>query len=58
MIQESQLLSKDAKFRETIAAGDYWIYTVKARQTFRIVDLKGNQAADTLFFNASDPEER
>ena len=58
MIQESQLLSKDANFRETIAAGDYWIYTVKAGQTFRIVDLEGNQAADTLFFNASDPEER
>ena len=25
---------------------------------FRIVDLEGNQAVDTLFYNADDPEER
>ena len=25
---------------------------------FRIVDLEGNQAVDTLFFNADDPRER
>ena len=27
-------------------------------ETLRIVDLEGNQAADTLFFNADDPAER
>ncbi|MEI9894905.1 MAG: urea amidolyase associated protein UAAP2 [Chthoniobacter sp.] len=27
-------------------------------QTFRIVDLEGNQAADTLFFNAHEPIDR
>jgi hypothetical protein len=31
---------------------------VKAGQTFRILDLEGNQAADTLFYNANDPSER
>uniref|UniRef100_UPI003D0A43DA urea amidolyase associated protein UAAP2 n=1 Tax=Amphritea sp. TaxID=1872502 RepID=UPI003D0A43DA len=31
---------------------------VKAGQTVRILDLEGNQAADTLFYNAADPAER
>jgi len=31
---------------------------VKKGQTFRILDLEGNQAADTLFYNADDPTER
>ena len=31
---------------------------VRAGQTLRIVDLEGNQAADTLFYNANDPTER
>ena len=31
---------------------------VKKGQTFRILDLEGNQAADTLFYNADDPSER
>ncbi len=31
---------------------------VKTGQTFRILDLEGNQAADTLFYNADDPSER
>jgi hypothetical protein len=55
---ESPLKPEHAVYRETIAAGDRWIYEIKAGQTFRIVDLKGNQAVDTLFFNAHDTEER
>jgi urea carboxylase-associated protein 1 len=47
-----------AAHRETIAAGDYWLYRVEAGQTLRITDLEGNQAADTLFFNADDTAER
>ena len=31
---------------------------IKPWQTFRILDLEGNQAADTLFYNANDPSER
>ena len=31
---------------------------VSKGQTFRITDLKGNQAVDTLFFNANKPHER
>lgn len=42
----------------TVAAGDYFLGEIKQGQTFRIVDLEGNQAADVLFYNAKDPSER
>ena len=58
MIIESQLKTSDAAFREVVDAGDYWMQKVSNGQTLRIVDLEGNQAADTLFFNANDPGER
>lgn len=54
----SDLLIDNARYTQSIKAGDYYIGTIKAGQTFRIVDLEGNQAADTLFFNANDPSER
>ena len=41
-----------------VAAGDYFIHTVKKGQTVRLLDLQGNQAADTLFYSAADPAER
>ena len=34
------------------------MHVVRKGETFRILDLEGNQAADTLFFNADDPAER
>ena len=58
MRKESELLPGEARFRQVIPAGDYWIDTVKTGQTLRIVDVEGNQAADTLFFNAADVAER
>lgn len=58
MIKESTLVPDKAIYRETVLAGDYWMQEVKAGQTFRILDLEGNQAADTLFFSAEDPSER
>ena len=58
MIVESELNGQDACFKEVVEAGDYWLHKVKNGQTLRIVDLQGNQAADTLFFNANDPGER
>jgi urea carboxylase-associated protein 1 len=58
MIVESKLEPSLASFRQTVLAGDYFIHIVKSGQTFRILDLEGNQAADTLFYNASDPSER
>lgn len=58
MITESQLNSKDAVFREVVNAGEYWMQRISNGQILRIVDMEGNQAADTLFFNANDPAER
>ena len=58
MIKESTLLPDNATCREVVPAGDYFMKVVKKGQTFRILDLEGNQAADTLFYNADDPAER
>uniref|UniRef100_UPI000ADA6876 DUF1989 domain-containing protein n=2 Tax=Alcanivorax TaxID=59753 RepID=UPI000ADA6876 len=58
MIKESQREPNQASFREVVAAGDYFIHTVKQGQTVRLLDLQGNQAADTLFYSAADPGER
>lgn len=41
-----------------VDAGDYYIGLLKRGETLRILDLKGNQAADTLFYNAENPTER
>jgi uncharacterized protein len=43
---------------DIVAAGEPWMGEVKKGQILRIVDLEGNQAVDTLFFNLHDFEER
>jgi urea carboxylase-associated protein 1 len=58
MIRESKLDAANAIYRRIIPAGDYWMHVVLEGETLRILDLEGNQAADTLFFNADDPAER
>ena len=58
MIFESKKSTQNAILEEIIPAGDYWMKVVGAGQTFRITDLEGNQAADTLFYSADDPSER
>lgn len=58
MVRESLLNAENAVLREVVRAGDYWLKEIKKGQTFRILDLEGNQAADTLFYNADDPSER
>ena len=58
MIKESPLKIEDAVFSKSVSAGDYFIHVIKQGETLRIVDLKGNQAADTLFYNAHDVSER
>ena len=57
-MNSSPLSPTTAAHRTTILAGDYWAHTIKRGQTFRIVDLEGNQAADTLFLDAANPENR
>ena len=58
MITESLLNPAEAPFQQQVNAGDYWFQRIEAGQTLRITDLEGNQAADTLFFNADDTAER
>jgi len=41
-----------------IPAGDPWIHEINKGQHLRIIDVEGNQAADTLFYNAADYEDR
>jgi len=40
-----------------VPAGEPWLHRLEAGQTLRILDLEGNQAVETLFFNAGDPPE-
>jgi uncharacterized protein len=42
---------------EVVPAGEPWMDVVKRGQRLRIVDLEGNQAVDTLFYNANDTAE-
>ena len=58
MIKESPLLVSDAHYSKSVDAGDYFFHVVKAGETIRIIDSEGNQAADTLFYNANDVSER
>ena len=40
-----------------IPSGEPWMGVVRAGHLFRIVDLEGNQAVDTLFYSAADTDE-
>jgi uncharacterized protein len=58
MRHESALHAAAAVYRNVIAAGDYWLHFLQKDQVLRIVDVEGNQSADTLFFNAADIADR
>jgi uncharacterized protein len=47
----------DTAIDTTIPAGEPWMGTLRRGQILRIVDLEGNQAVDTLFYNAHDTAE-
>lgn len=55
---ESSLDPAKAVYDFTLPAGDGWLHEIKRGQFFRIVDLDGNQAVDTLFYNAHDVSDR
>src|SRR5882672_10042132 len=57
-IVESTLDPARAVIDEIVPAGEPWMQRVAKGQLLRIVDLEGNQAVDTLFYNADDPHER
>lgn len=57
-MKESEKDPELASYRKIVGAGDYWWRVIKRGQIFRIHDVEGNQAADTLFYRADDLTER
>jgi len=57
-LTQSPLDTSDAVFTQKVSAGDGWMHLLKKGQTLRITDLHGNQAVDTIFFNADNTHER
>lgn len=57
-IVTSKLDPRNAIYNFVIPAGEPWIHEIRKGYTFRIVDLHGNQAVDTLFYNACDYADR
>lgn len=55
--QENVCVAEEAIYDKTILAGDGWMHELLPGQVLRIVDLEGNQAADTLFFDTKNPED-
>jgi uncharacterized protein len=55
---ESRLDPAKAIYDHTLPSGEGWMHEIRKGQIFRIVDLEGNQAADTLFYNAGDFSDR
>jgi urea carboxylase-associated protein 1 len=55
---ESRLDPARASYDRTLESGLGWTHVLRPGQVLRIVDLEGNQAVDTLFYNAEDETER
>jgi len=55
---ESTLDPSRASFDQVVESGCGFSHVIRRGQTLRIVDLEGNQAVDTLFFDAHDPTDR
>jgi uncharacterized protein len=58
---KEKMMSKNienAVYNEKILSGLPWGKVIKKGQTFRIVDLEGCQAVDTLFYNANNFDEK
>ena len=51
--KKSTLKEADAIYNEVLDAGLGWLHEVKKGQSLRIVDLEGNQAVDTTFYDAA-----
>jgi len=57
-LNESQLRPEAARHSYIVQAGDPFVLEIAQGQTIRIVDLEGNQAVDTIFYNAHDYSDR
>jgi len=58
LLVESEREAANATYRTVVPAGESWIHEIPKGAYFRIVDLEGNQAVDTLFYNAHDYSDR
>jgi len=54
---ESKLDLSKAALDHYQPAGEPWLHSLKRGQVLRIIDLEGNQAVDTIFYSAADPQE-
>lgn len=54
---ESSRREAEAGYAATIPAGEGWMQELQPGQVLRILDLGGNQAVDTLFYDAENPED-
>jgi uncharacterized protein len=57
-LTESRLDPGQALFDEVHPAGERWMKVLEKGQTLRIIDMEGNQAVDTIFYNADNLAER
>lgn len=57
-LTSSNLDPKKASYDLVLESGRSFSRVLLQDQVFRIVDLEGNQAVDTLFYSADDPSER
>lgn len=58
MTDQLEGLAGQIIYDEIVPARAPWMHLVKAGQTLRIIDLKGNQAVDCLIYAAEDDAER
>jgi uncharacterized protein len=56
-IKESTLAPAHAVLDHTLPSGEPYLLEIIKGQTLRIVDLKGNQAVDVIFYNRHDTAE-
>ena len=54
VLVESQREAQNAAYRCVVRPGEPWVREIRKGAYLRIVDLEGNQAVDTLFYNARD----
>ena len=55
--KDSDLKIEDAVYDKVLNAGLGWMHELKKGQTFRILDIEGNQAVDTTFYDLENPED-
>ncbi|OLZ11071.1 urea carboxylase [Sulfobacillus thermosulfidooxidans] len=56
-LMESPRKVEDAIYDRILPSGEGWTHTLQPGQVLRIIDLEGNQAVDTLFYDADNLED-